>query len=69
MLGESLDIAEKRFGFLENKLYKKPTLSEKYKEFMTEYINLGHMSEIVDPFEISGNEIIYYMPHATRCSQ
>ncbi|XP_053699038.1 uncharacterized protein LOC128746009 [Sabethes cyaneus] len=42
-LGESREIAEKRFFHLERKLEKNPHLKEQYHSFMREYIDLNHM--------------------------
>lgn len=57
-LGESKHFALRRFLHLENKLDKVPNLKEQYVNFMSEYIKLGHMSEV-----ISESECGYYIPH------
>lgn len=62
-LGDSLDLATKRFLNLENKLRKDITSQQQYTDFINEYIHLGHMSEI-NPTNvdfIATNR--YYMPH------
>lgn len=59
-LGDSKDIALKRFYSLERKLNKNATLKEKYTKFINEYENLGHMTKI---HENDINECHYYLPH------
>ncbi|XP_055840984.1 uncharacterized protein LOC129908495 [Episyrphus balteatus] len=59
-LGESKDIARQRFYALERRLAKDPELKLSYRQFMKEYQELGHMSE-VNIREI--NEPYYFMPH------
>lgn len=44
-LGNSYDIAVKRFLQLERKLYKNSDLQKNYHDFIREYINLGHMEK------------------------
>ncbi|XP_028164080.1 uncharacterized protein LOC114355439 [Ostrinia furnacalis] len=48
-LGESYHIAEKRLFHLERKLKNSPSLKTKYQEFIHEYENMGHMTEIPRP--------------------
>ena len=61
VLGDSLQIATKRFLNLERKLVKNDTMYETYKDFMKEYEDLGHMTKIkVDDLK---NNIAYYLPH------
>ena len=59
-IGESKNIAAKRFGYLENRFSKKPELAKDYIEFMEEYKNLGHM-ELIDPPAPHTTPI--YIPH------
>lgn len=57
-LGNSYEIARKRFFMLERKLSKNPELKEKYTKFIKEYEQLNHMKQIIaDKFEG------YYLPH------
>lgn len=59
-LGESKNMALKRFQSLERKLCKVPELKVDYVNFMKEYEGLGHMKEIIlnnDDFEG------YFLPH------
>ncbi|XP_037931114.1 uncharacterized protein LOC119665925 [Teleopsis dalmanni] len=60
LLGNSKDIALRRFYALEKKLEKNIQLKEEYSKFMKEYEELGHMSLIHSP-----NLSIphYYIPH------
>ncbi|XP_022824611.1 uncharacterized protein LOC111355114 [Spodoptera litura] len=45
VLGDSYSMAKRRFLSLERRLAKDPYLKQLYVSFMTEYIELGHMSE------------------------
>ncbi|XP_030762680.1 uncharacterized protein LOC115887408 [Sitophilus oryzae] len=60
ILGDSREIATKRFYSLEKKLNCEPKLKEEYAAFMNEYIQLGHMREIskIDEHSNSG-----FLPH------
>lgn len=61
-LGESFDMALKRFEGLERKLSSNPELKELYQEFLQEYESLGHMSRVEaqdDPNQLG----TYYLPH------
>ncbi|XP_062539144.1 uncharacterized protein LOC134207437 [Armigeres subalbatus] len=60
-LGESRSIAMKRFIGLEKRFSGNKQLKEAYKEFIHEYILMGHMKE-VDGEQVVGNPV-YYMPH------
>ncbi|XP_055633263.1 uncharacterized protein LOC129773646 [Toxorhynchites rutilus septentrionalis] len=59
-LGESRQIAEKRFHHIERKLDRNPQLKNEYHAFMREYIDLGHMS-LVDDTSTSNKSV--YLPH------
>ncbi|XP_030758516.1 uncharacterized protein LOC115884148 [Sitophilus oryzae] len=61
-LGNSREIAKKRFRALEFKLSKDSSLREKYVNFMSEYHSLGHMEEIKLK-TVSDNSVDYYFPH------
>lgn len=56
-LGNSYNMASKRFFNLEKKLDKNPELQKQYHDFIAEYEALGHMSKIKKP------DFGYYMPH------
>lgn len=60
-LGNSLNIALKRFYNLERKLNQNPDLKEKYIKFMTEYRELGHMAKISN-YHVNLDKS-YYIPH------
>ncbi|XP_073835838.1 uncharacterized protein [Musca autumnalis] len=59
-LGDSRDIALRRFFSIERKLNKNPELKGSYTQFLKEYEELGHMSQ-VDDADISFPN--YYIPH------
>lgn len=60
-LGRSMEQALSRFLSMERKLQRDPDLSKEYKEFMKEYIDLGHMSLLDDPVILPGQ--YFYIPH------
>lgn len=59
-LGETQEIAKRRFLSLERRLLLQPDLYARYREFMQEYIDLNHMRQIKPS---AGHELAYYMPH------
>lgn len=59
-LGDSYNIALKRFLRLEEKLRKNPQVKQQYDQFMAEYLKLGHM-EILENF--NPNLPHYFVPH------
>ncbi|XP_053686155.1 uncharacterized protein LOC128735696 [Sabethes cyaneus] len=58
-LGESVNIAERRFRAIEKKLSSDPSLHVEYSKFMDEYLSLGHMDE----FEPDLLKPHFYLPH------
>lgn len=56
-LGESKNLALKRFFSLENKLEKTLKLKHEYSEVLHEYIRLGHMERALS------SDIKYFLPH------
>ncbi|XP_038106952.1 uncharacterized protein LOC119766466 [Culex quinquefasciatus] len=61
-LGDSREMALRRFLALERKLDKQPELKEQYSQFIREYEQLGHMREIEEaPNEDPGSA--FYLPH------
>ncbi|XP_053698734.1 uncharacterized protein LOC128745682 [Sabethes cyaneus] len=50
-----------RFRMLEARLNRNPQLAEKYKEFMQEYITLGHMERIDESHNTS--QPAFFLPH------
>nr|CAH7762481.1 unnamed protein product [Callosobruchus chinensis] len=61
-LGESRDIAVKRFISLERRLTSSETFRELYTDFLNQYEKLGHMTEVTND-EANVGEIEYFMPH------
>lgn len=61
-IGDSLEMAKRRFFKLERKLSLNDKFKQEYKTFMTEYEKLGHMSEIPES-ELNEDKVVYYMPH------
>ncbi|XP_070068053.1 uncharacterized protein [Drosophila takahashii] len=59
-LGDSFDIARRRFLSMERRLSKSPALRQQYCDFMEEYEKLGHMSPVIHP---KLHEPHYYIPH------
>lgn len=61
-IGETRDIALKRFYQLERRLESKPKLKEEYKKVIEEYIQLNHMEEV--PREEISKPAVYLPHHA-----
>ncbi|XP_077266386.1 uncharacterized protein LOC143899738 [Temnothorax americanus] len=61
-LGNSKDIALRRFKALEARLITQPDMYSEYKKFMQEYIDLGHMREVDESTESTPSQS-YYLPH------
>lgn len=59
-LGNSRDIAMRRFLAMENKLERNPTLKSEYTKFLKEYEELGHMS-LIKNMELDSPH--YFLPH------
>ena len=62
-LGESYEQAKRQFHQLERRFQEHPHLHQAYSEFMQEYEELGHMSQINE--DTSNIEEWYYLPHQT----
>lgn len=58
-LGSSYPLAKKRFINLEARFRKQPELKKAYSEFVDEYTELGHLSEIKPQIPYHS----YYLPH------
>lgn len=58
-LGESFEIARRRFLLLERRLERDSNLKSMYVDFMNEYISLGHMSPYDQPVALP----YYIIPH------
>ncbi|XP_075210613.1 uncharacterized protein LOC142317967 [Lycorma delicatula] len=64
-LGDSLNNAKNRFLSLERKLIQDPSFKKGYSNFINEYINLGHMSELNSKdLLIPDSEVFYLLHHA-----
>lgn len=61
-LGDSREIAKRRFFALEKRLLKQPDLYTEYRKFMCEYQDLGHMCQIEEAKGDLDN-VCYYLPH------
>lgn len=61
-IGETRDIALKRFYQLERRLEVKPRLKEEYKRVIDEYLQLNHMEEV--PREEISRPAVYLPHHA-----
>lgn len=62
-LGESATAAIRRFKAMERKFSLDPELQQHYKQFMTEYLALGHMEKVA-PCEVPvAPEKSFYLPH------
>ncbi|KYN02138.1 hypothetical protein ALC62_07051 [Cyphomyrmex costatus] len=62
-LGESRKIAMQRFESLERRFASQPRLHEEYKNFIKEYIALGHMREVTNEQTSSTGISSVYLPH------
>jgi hypothetical protein len=60
-LGDSYNLAKKRFLNLESKLIKNKQFQIDYGNFIREYCNLGHMENV--PLIEINNPDCYYLPH------
>ncbi|GFS80422.1 integrase catalytic domain-containing protein [Trichonephila clavipes] len=60
-LGDSRESAIRRFKSLEHSLIKKPAICSQYRDFMQEYLTLGHM-ELFPNNDYAKREA-YYLPH------
>ncbi|GFT15334.1 uncharacterized protein TNCV_3263921 [Trichonephila clavipes] len=61
-LGESKQTAIRRLNSLWRKLDSNPNLKQLYRDFIHEYLDMGHMEQLSDESEPT---VSYYMPH--RC--
>ncbi|GBM67651.1 hypothetical protein AVEN_221435-1 [Araneus ventricosus] len=59
-LGESKQTAIRRLNSLWRKLEANPNLQQLYRNFIHEYLDMGHMEQV---FEVSEPTVAYYMPH------
>ncbi|KAF2878905.1 hypothetical protein ILUMI_27265 [Ignelater luminosus] len=61
-LGDTKQVAIKRFLTLERKFSRDNNLKRTYSEFMSQYVEMGHMTKINED-HLSGNNTVYYLPH------
>lgn len=59
-LGDSKQMALRRFYRLERSLSSNPDIYEQYRHFMKEYTDLGHMEEVMD---VENTDVNFYLPH------
>ncbi|XP_055604940.1 uncharacterized protein LOC129753170 [Uranotaenia lowii] len=65
-LGESQEIAMRRFLATERRLSRDENLRKQYEEFMEEYVHLGHMQKIVELKDESCQKLVIkrcFLPH------
>ncbi|GFT26196.1 DUF1758 domain-containing protein [Trichonephila clavipes] len=63
-LGHSKGLAMKTLDQLWRRLSKDKQMENLYREFMQQYLDLGHMEKVEEHFdETSANNICYYLPH------
>lgn len=62
ILGDSREIARRRFLYLEKRLVSMPDIYNQYIQFMKEYFSLGHM-ELVPNADHEKHTKHYYIPH------
>lgn len=62
-LGDSREIAMRRFKALEHNFERKPNLKREYSEFMREYLNLKHMRELSENSPTWDVQPQFYLPH------
>ncbi|GBM91530.1 hypothetical protein AVEN_83461-1 [Araneus ventricosus] len=58
--GESKKTAIRRLNSLRRKLEANPNLQQLYRNFIHEYLDMGHMEQM---FEVSEPKVAYYLPH------
>ncbi|XP_072380598.1 uncharacterized protein [Diabrotica undecimpunctata] len=63
MLGNSYNMARKRFISLENKLLKHENVYSQYKAFINEYVSLGHAKKVPLSLTNVHLENKYFLPH------
>ncbi|GFX56270.1 DUF1758 domain-containing protein [Trichonephila clavipes] len=58
-LGDSRESAIRRFKSLDHSLIKKPAIYSQYRDFMQEYLTLGHMELVPKMTTLKGKHIIF----------
>ena len=59
-IGHSRNVALRRLHFLENRFHRQPELKSPYDEFLSEYEQLGHMSQLENDGTTPEG---FYLPH------
>ncbi|GFV47532.1 integrase catalytic domain-containing protein [Trichonephila clavipes] len=59
-LGDSKQMALRRLNSLWRRLVQDPKILELYRNFIREYLEMGHIEEVV---EDEDSAIVYYLPH------
>ncbi|GFW22080.1 uncharacterized protein TNCV_1632121 [Trichonephila clavipes] len=59
-LGDSKQMALRRLNSLWRRLVQDPKIMELYRNFIHEYLEMGHMEEVV---EDEDSAVVYYLPH------
>ncbi|XP_050297248.1 uncharacterized protein LOC126736761 [Anthonomus grandis grandis] len=62
-LGDSFKIAQKRFLTLENRFKSNPDLFHEYKQFIDEYVELGHAKYVPLTLYNKTGHLKYFIPH------
>jgi len=60
-IGDTLKLATTRFISVERRLMRDEKLQKEYTRFMEEYLDLGHMEEVIDEDQIPKRS--FYLPH------
>lgn len=63
LLGDSFEMAKRRFLSLERRFQRDPSFRDSYIAFMQEYEQLGHMVEDSLPTYSVNDHISYFLPH------
>lgn len=62
-LGESYKMALQRLLAMERKMHRNKEFGRMYRNFMQEYLDMGHMRAIQKDSENAKAQMIYYLPH------
>lgn len=68
-LGSSYDQAFNRLEMIEKRFTRNAQLNQEYSTFMTEYIQLGHMTKIKAEDINKTEGPVYYLPHHAVCKE
>ncbi|GFU82502.1 DUF1758 domain-containing protein [Trichonephila clavipes] len=62
-LGHSRGLVMKRLDQLWRRLSKDKQIENLYREFIQQYLDLGHMEKVEEHFDETSTNNIYYLPH------